>query len=54
MRVQFRVFRGTLKSWQTLFDEAATFASEVGPERLITISQSADQADGVVTVWYWQ
>jgi hypothetical protein len=55
MRVQFRVFKGVFKSWQALFEQAAQFASEVvGPDRLISISHSSDQADGVVTVWYWE
>lgn len=53
MRVAFKVFRGALVTWQTLFEEAASFASQVGPERLISISHSEDHSDGVVTVWYW-
>jgi hypothetical protein len=52
-RVQFQVFRGTMKSWQELFGEAAAFAETVGKERLIGISHSADKSEGVVTVWYW-
>jgi hypothetical protein len=43
---------GDLASWATLFTEAADFA-ELGPERLISISHSADGGNGVVTVWYW-
>jgi hypothetical protein len=54
VRVAWRVFRGSFASWERLFDEAAAFASEVGPERLISISHSADHHDGVVTVWYWE
>lgn len=53
MRVAFEVFRGSLASWQHLFEQAADFASQVGPEHLITISHSCDKSDGVVTVWYW-
>ncbi|GAA5480480.1 hypothetical protein [Haloferula helveola] len=53
MRVEYRIFRGTLATWDTLFQRAAEFASTVGPERLVTISHSADHSDGVVTVWYW-
>jgi hypothetical protein len=30
--------------------EAATFAENIGPERLIGISHSEDQSKGVVTV----
>ena len=51
--VEFRIFRGVLSSWESLFSEAADFATQVGPSKLISISQSADKYDGVVTVWYW-
>ncbi len=53
MRVRFRVFRGAWATWEMLFEEAATFASQVGPRRLISIAHSEDQNEGVVTVWYW-
>ena len=53
MRVRFRVFRSVFQSWESLFQEVADFATEVGPERLISISHSEDKSDGVVTVWYW-
>jgi hypothetical protein len=52
-RVQYRVFRSMTKSWNTLFDEAAEFASTLR-ERLISISHSGDQGHGIVTVWYWE
>ena len=52
-QVRFEVFRGTLTSWHTLFSEAAAFASSVGRDRVISISHSEDQNEGVVTVWYW-
>ena len=51
--VEFRMFRGILSSWEALFSEAADFATQVGPSKLISISQSANEYDGVVTVWYW-
>ena len=51
--VQYKIFRGTFASWDELFTEAATFATALGEERLINISHSADQSNGVVTVWHW-
>ena len=54
MRATFRLFRGTFASWEQLFDEAAAFATQVGPERLISISHSEDENHGVVAVWYWE
>ena len=53
MRVRFRVFRASFSSWETLFQEAAGFASRIPRERLISISHSEDSNEGVVTVWYW-
>lgn len=53
MTVRFKMFRGTMASWEQLFAEAAEFATTVGREHLITISHSEDQQDGVIAVWYW-
>ena len=52
-RMAYRMFRGTFETWEALFAEAAQFATEIGPERVVSISHSADRSDGVVTVWYW-
>jgi hypothetical protein len=58
MRVKYKVFQSSTASWESLFDEVAQFASEVGPKRLIGISHSEGREDwyanGVVTVWYWE
>ena len=51
--VQYKMFRGTLASWDELFANAAEFATQLGPGRLICISHSEDKDDGVVAVWYW-
>jgi hypothetical protein len=53
MTVRFKVFRGTFKTWDQLFSEAAEFATRAGKERLISISHSADHSEGVITVWFW-
>ena len=53
MRLQFKIFRGTLASWEELFPQAATFATEKGDMRVVNISHSCDGSKGVVTVWYW-
>jgi hypothetical protein len=57
MRVRYEVFQSSIESWQSLFNQAAEFATQVGPDRLIGISQSEGRGDwhanGVVTVWYW-
>jgi hypothetical protein len=52
-RLAYRTFRGTLATWDDLFTKAAYFATEIGPERVLNISHSADDSDGVVTIWYW-
>ncbi|MCC7290557.1 MAG: hypothetical protein IT449_00685 [Phycisphaerales bacterium] len=53
MRVLSRKFQATFKSWESLFREAADFATGLGPERLISISHSAEHSEGIVVVWYW-
>ena len=53
MTVQFRLFRSSMSSWESLFEDAAAFATSIGRENVISISHSEDQNDGVVTVWYW-
>lgn len=53
MRVCYKHFRATFKTWEDLFQEAADFATEIGPERVISIAHSADKSEGIVTVWYW-
>jgi hypothetical protein len=53
-RVQFKVFRSSFSSWDALFQEAAEYASTLPTDRLISISHSEDQNEGVVCVWYWE
>ena len=53
MRVLFKKFRATLKSWEALFQEAPDFASEIGREKVISISHSQHSTEGIVVVWYW-
>ena len=57
MRVKYKVFQSHTRSWESLLDEAAAFATSVGRERLIGISHSEGgrdwAANGVITVWYW-
>ena len=52
-RLSYRVFRGIWASWEELFKQAADFANELGPERVVSISHPEDKDDGVVAVWYW-
>ena len=52
--VRYEIFRGIMAPWPELFEKAAVFATELGPRRLISISHSEDQNDGVIAVWYWE
>ena len=62
MKAAFRHFESHSKSWEAIFAEAATFATMIGPEHLISISHSHGGGDdafgaggsGVVTVWFWE
>lgn len=51
--VRFEMFTALLASWTQVFQEAADFASKLGPDRLISISHSEGDNESVVTVWYW-
>ena len=53
MKVKFEMFRGSLRSWNSLLTEAADFANSLQPDHLITICHSKDNEDGIVVVWYW-
>jgi hypothetical protein len=53
-KVGYRWFESSFQSWNSLLQQAADFATEVGPERLISISHSEDHNTGMVTVWYWE
>ena len=53
-RMEYRIFRGVFATWDDLFRQAADFANEIGPERVVSISHSEDKDDGVVAVWYWK
>jgi len=51
--VKHEIFKSSFSSWQEMCDEAAAFATRVGREKVISISQSADNHQGVIVVWYW-
>jgi len=53
MKIKFETFRGTFTSWESLFTQATEFANSLAADRLINISHSADNGDGVVVVWFW-
>jgi hypothetical protein len=56
VQVKHQLFKSFFKSWDSLCDEAAAFASEVGRDRLINISvaQAESGGKGVIFVWYWE
>ena len=57
MQLRFKSFQSSMSSWESLFEDAARFASDLGPKRVVSISHSEGGRDwganGVVTVWYW-
>lgn len=53
MNARFKIFRSHTSPWPVIFAKAAEFATTLGPERLIGISHSCDQNNGVVAVWFW-
>jgi hypothetical protein len=53
MQVRYKLFRGSLVSWDQLFMQAAEFASSIGPTLVINVSHAVAGQDGTVAVWYW-
>jgi len=53
MRDTYRMFHGTLATWDDMFKRASEFATSLGSDALISIAHSASGAGGVVAVWYW-
>ncbi len=53
MKPRFKIFTAVLKSWEKVFTEAANFAAQLPTDRVISISHSADNGEGVVVVWFW-
>jgi len=55
MKVECMMIRSATRSWTSLCEEAAEFATKVGRERLINISVSAAGdnlgAEGTIFVW---
>jgi hypothetical protein len=54
MQIKFQIFKSYTQSWENLCAEAAAFATSQGRERLINISVSEDDNQGVIVVWYWE
>lgn len=54
LKLRFQRFESMTKSWDDLFAEVAEFASAIPPDRLVSVSHSADNSVGVVCVWYWE
>jgi len=54
MQVRFQIFKSYTQSWENLCAEASAFATAHGRERLINISVSEDDNQGVIVVWYWE
>jgi hypothetical protein len=53
MRALHKTFRATFKSWRTLLRESTDFATDIGEDRLISISHSSDMSEAMIVVWYW-
>jgi hypothetical protein len=56
MQVRHKLFMSTFKSWDSLCEQAAAFATELGRDRLINIAVTQADAGGkgVIFVWYWE
>ncbi len=53
MSVQVKIFSSNARSMGDICADAADFATELGPERLINISHTKEDTAIWVAVWYW-
>lgn len=57
MKAECMIIRSSTRSWKSMCEDAAAFATKVGKDRLINISVSASGdnlgAEGTIFVWYW-
>lgn len=53
LRVAFKAFDSKMASREKLFRAATEFASQIGRDRLITLTHSEDHDNIVITIWYW-
>ena len=57
---RYRMFQRGTGSWQEVCAEATGFATNIGPEKVISVSvvpdsaMSGNAASGFVVVWYWE
>lgn len=54
MKAKFVVFKSSLfSSHEALYKKAALFATRVGPENLISLTQGVEDHKITIVVWYW-
>ena len=62
MTARHRIFESRSKSWEDLCVEATAFATQIGPDKVISISVAASGGtdlfghggQGLIVVWYWE
>jgi hypothetical protein len=54
MKARFKIYRSSWDSWETMCTQVAELLTDLGPNRVIGVSQSDDNNEGVLTVWYWE
>ncbi len=59
MALKYKVFEEKVNKWETLLDRAEEFASQLSPDKVISITQSSTTlmlfiCISSVTVWYWE
>ena len=62
MTARHRMFESRTKPWEDLCEEATAFATQIGPDKVISISVAASGGtdlfghggQGLIVVWYWE
>lgn len=53
MKVRFKIFTSQFASHEKVFERVTEFATQLGRDKLISISHSEDKGSLTATVWYW-
>lgn len=55
MRLRYKIYKTFIlfEGWAPICDEAAEFATRLGPDRVVSVSHSYSHRNASVIVWYW-
>jgi len=53
-KANFKIFKSLSEPWDAMSRQVADYLTELGPEKVISVSHSHEGHIGVIIVWYWE